>query len=354
MSLESEFNLSIEQIEATYRDITDRLTERAIVRERVTASVFDELVKEIDDLVAGIIILIATIDVQAPSRAAFKRRRLVTLQKEIRTLTRSSYRTLKRVSERRFVNFLSIEAGFFANALNESLTANAANTNNPFKPLRQEAIDTLADRQTVLGATINQWWGAQSDGTVDRISRAIQQGFDRGEGTEQLIRRIRGTRAGRFQDGVIQRSRRGALTIVRTALNAIANAANEQIIEENKALLAGYQHISVIDGNTSDVCIARSNLRWDLDQRPIDHDFPYDTPPLHPNCRSIVQPLLNASVPPVSTFDSFFKRQSAKKQGEIIGVGKAKLYREGRITLRDLVNQQNRPLTLEQLQEMNS
>ena len=49
------------------------------------------------------------------------------------------------------------------------------------------------------------------------------------------------------------------------------------------------------------------------------------------------------------TFESFLNKRSVAQQKEILGPGKYKLWKDGDINMRDLIDQTGRPLTLEQL-----
>jgi hypothetical protein len=55
-------------------------------------------------------------------------------------------------------------------------------------------------------------------------------------------------------------------------------------------------------------------------------------------------------IPADTTFDAFLNRHDVAYQDELLGKGKAQLWRDGTITLKDLVSQSGRPLTLTQLQ----
>jgi hypothetical protein len=51
-----------------------------------------------------------------------------------------------------------------------------------------------------------------------------------------------------------------------------------------------------------------------------------------------------------TSFTSFLDRHDSTYIDNLLGKGKSELYRSGKITLRDLVSQNGRPLTLAQLQ----
>ena len=138
-------------------------------------------------------------------------------------------------------------------------------------------------------------------------------------------------------------------------------------------MVKAVQQISTLDSRTSDICVAYSGLTWDLNGEPIDHEKAFNGgPPHHPRCRSRLNAVtksfrelgidrdelppgkrasLNGEVPADITFDAFLKRKSQAFQNELLGPGKAELWREGRISLTDLVDQTGRPLTLNELRQ---
>ncbi|MDO9677070.1 hypothetical protein Q7547_10765, partial [Glaesserella parasuis] len=100
-------------------------------------------------------------------------------------------------------------------------------------------------------------------------------------------------------------------------------------------------------------------------------DVPYQRPPLHPRCRSILQLVTKSwkelgidgvdEMPsstrasqdgPVSeqiNYENWLKSKSPEQQDQVLGKGKADLWRRGVITFADMLNQSGRPLTLKQL-----
>ena len=125
--------------------------------------------------------------------------------------------------------------------------------------------------------------------------------------------------------------------------------------------------------HNSDICISYSGMSWDLDGNPIGNSLPFNGgPPRHWGCRSVLIPLLKSfrelgvnrdEIPPSTrssldgqvaedlSFNDFLKGKSKTFQNDLLGEGKAQLWRDGKISLTDLLDQKGRPLTLEQLKE---
>lgn len=83
-------------------------------------------------------------------------------------------------------------------------------------------------------------------------------------------------------------SRRWADTLVITAVAKVADDAHKALRDENLDLIKGKMHLSTLDTRTSLVCQVRDGKMWDTEYKPIGHELPYQRPPLHPRCRSIL------------------------------------------------------------------
>ena len=223
-------------------------------------------------------------------------------------------------------------------------------------------LATLVKNTLIQGAPSAAWWERQAGDTAFRFANEVRQGLAQGETNAQIISRVR--------EEVLQTSRRNAAALVQTSVQTVANEARMATFEENGDVVKGYVWLSTLDGRTSTICIARSGLRWNKDGTPVGHSVPFRRPPAHWNCRSVLtpwtktfrelgididepEPTTRASMDgPVSastTFEQFLDRKGAAFQDDLLGPGRAQLYRSGKITLQDLLDQNGRPLTLEQL-----
>lgn len=222
-------------------------------------------------------------------------------------------------------------------------------------------LATLVKNTLIEGAPSAQWWDRQAKDTAFRFSSAVRQGIAQGETTEQIFRRTK---------EVVGLAGRNSRALVQTSIAQVAGDVRIATIEANADLYKGYQHISTLDGHTTPQCIARSNLVWNMDKGPVGHNLLFKPPPVHWNCRSVMigvlktfkeqginlpepQGLTRASaegqIDRSTTFASFLSRRSVAEQDAQLGAGRAQLWRDGKITLRDLVDNRGNPLTLEQL-----
>jgi SPP1 gp7 family putative phage head morphogenesis protein len=251
----------------------------------------------------------------------------------------------------------------------------------------ESVIESMLKDNIVLGVPLKSFWERQAGGLQEAFTRELRSAVFAGETTNQVIRRVRGTAAAKYKDGIMETSRRGADAVVRTSAQSILNDARMKVYQANKDVIEGVQAQVTLDNRTSAICMARSGFAWDLDGKPLpgtetDEDFP-GPPPWHPNCRSTLIPIMRSigeivedpdvdrkvrevaedvpratqssmdgQVAQTLTYEDWLKTKSEAFQKEVLGPGKWELWQKGEIGLKDLTDQRGRSLTLEQLKAM--
>lgn len=228
-------------------------------------------------------------------------------------------------------------------------------------------LKTLVSDTLIQGAPSKAWWKRQAGDTAFRFSQAVRQGVAQGETTQQIVARVVG-RVG--EPGVMDISRQNAYALVNTSTQAVAAKARLAFYKENADIIKGVRQVSTLDSKTTDICKAYDGAEFTLDGEPINTTLPFNSGvPRHWNCRSVEVPItktfkemgvkmgelkrLRASedgqVDGNMKFEDFLKTKSREWQDEALGKGRAELWREGKITIRDLLDQSGNPLTLKQL-----
>jgi len=234
------------------------------------------------------------------------------------------------------------------------------------------AVEAIAKSSLTQGATISSWFGQLNETTRFNISRAVKNGVMLGLTNSQIAKSILGN--GDKGSEPIAKSRRDGVAIIRTATQTVANDVRVAGYEENADIIKAVQWVATLDSRTSDICMARSGKSWTLpDFVPIGHSIPWNGgPPAHWACRSTSLPVtrsmaeitgkaadkiaprtrasMNGAVPREMTFDQFLKGKPTAFADEMLGVGRADLWRSGKITLAQLLDQRGNPLTLAQLE----
>jgi len=237
-----------------------------------------------------------------------------------------------------------------------------------------EVIQRVSKASLIQGATINQWWTKLNDTAQFDLERTIKNGVLLGQTNREIASAIVGNGTDKGPEP-LAKSRRDAMAITRTAVQTVSNEARLATYEENSNVIKAIQWVSTLDGRTSDICIARAGKTWKFPSfKPIGHDIPWNGgPPAHWACRSTTIPITktfaeidgeDSAEPDLSpttrssmdgqvaadlSFDDFLKGKPQTFADEMLGKGRAQLWRDGKITLSELLSAKGTPLTLAQL-----
>ena len=214
------------------------------------------------------------------------------------------------------------------------------------------------------GRTLGEWFHDLGTDARAKVSRAVRTGVAIGETNEQIMRRIRGTAANQYRDGVLEATRRQAETIVRTTTIASSAGARQLVFTENADLIKGVQWLATLDTRTCPRCGGLDGQTFPVDSGP--------RPPAHPNCRCTPIPVLpsweemgfdavegedadfmrhsmDGFVPSKKTFTQWLEGRSLSDQVQVLGRTRAELFRAGKLELTDFNTSWGKPLTLADL-----
>lgn len=231
-------------------------------------------------------------------------------------------------------------------------------------------MERLVSNTLIMGAPSAEWWTRQSTDTAFKFSNAVRQGLLAGESNEQIVKRVVGTKV---SPGIMQASRSNARALVHSSIQAVSAAARRETYLKNSDVVKGIEQHSTFDSHTTDICIAYNGQQWDIDtMEPLPgSSLPYNGGvPRHWNCRSAELPVLktfkelgiNVVEPAIGTrassegqikadtsFAKWLSRRTEAQQDEQLGKGRAQLWRDGKLTLQQLLSLDGNPLSLEQL-----
>ena len=219
-------------------------------------------------------------------------------------------------------------------------------------------LDKIATDAVIQGATQGAFWAKQSADVQFKFAAAVRQGIAGAETNAQIINRVR---------QVMDVSRSNAAALVQTSTATIANDARMKVMEDNDDIVLRYRAVATLDSRTCLVCAPLDGKEWEKSGKPYGgHSSPMPSYPLHFNCRCLLIPVVldgepggtraseTGQVKASLTFEGWLSRQTQDRQDDILGKGRAEMYRKGEITLNDLVNGRGRPLTIAQLKERNN
>jgi SPP1 gp7 family putative phage head morphogenesis protein len=240
----------------------------------------------------------------------------------------------------------------------------------PQSVARAIARDTL-----VQGAKPRTWWRRQKVSLIDTVLDTARTSLQNGESAAQAAARLSGgVLNGERIKGALQATRAQANALAATAFSAVTNEARIRSFQQAPDVIKSIQQLSTFDNRTSDICIAYSGLVWDAQTlKPIGHDLPFNGgPPRHFNCRSTLIPVtrsfrelgfdidelppgtratMDGQVPADLTFSDWLKTKPPEFVDDLLGPKRAKLWRDNKIALRDLVNRRGDPVSLATLEQ---
>ena len=327
-------------------DTAHELTRRTLIGARLAAGIAAQIREKLIKLQDTIAAQIAAADINGVTRLAARRARLAKLVQEVAEDVKETYSEIEELSSGQITDVVAAELKAVKKSLasvGDSLGLDLAID----APSAAETADVLAE-PVAGGLEIADLWAQQEQQLVAIFTREMRLGQVAGETINQLVDRINGKGD---TAGVINRFVNSAESTIETAIHGGQQNAILAIANANKQTFPILTHASVLDSRTSYICLARAGLSWDAETKePLGHDFPFAAPPLHPNCRSILIPGFSTQAAkqrlnPKRFLDSL----SDEEQDDVLGPGRAKLFRAGKITVRELVDQSDRPLTLAEL-----
>jgi hypothetical protein len=246
------------------------------------------------------------------------------------------------------------------------------------KKLDPATIKALVSGTLVNGSKPSVWWNRQSIDFRNNFMDTMRTSMRNGESlTQATARVIGGTVDGVTVPGIMKTTKARANALAATAQSAVTNEAALKSYQANNDVIKMVTQVSTLDNRTSDICIAYSGQTWNVNTlRPVTElgsRLPFNGgPPRHFNCRSRLRPVtksfrelgidadeipastrasMDGQVPSDITFDQFLKSKPQSFADDLLGPKRAQLYRDGDITLTQLVDMRGNPMTLAQLEQ---
>lgn len=315
---------------------------------------------------------------------------------DIRTQRAAALAEVRRLASSELAGLASLEGQREVALLSSAVPIEIAFATVPDAKLR--AILTSRPFQ---GRLLRDWFRELEAGDRRRVEQALQLGLVEGQPIDDIVRRITGTRAQQYADGILAISRRDATAIVRTAVNHVSNAARDLVWQENADITQARVWVATLDGRTSPICRARDGQMAPVGDNPLPEGSvvlspPDARPPAHINCRSLLVAYIDGiglvgnrptvvdtrtrnkrevdfrklakqqgktiqqvrsewaaatvgRVPAATNYQQFLSRQSAAFQDQVLGRTKGRLFREGGLTLDQFVDRRGNELSLKQL-----
>jgi hypothetical protein len=234
---------------------------------------------------------------------AYRAARLETLLKQTRANILSTYKKISSSQAKTIKDIAKLERKVGASVLNNELGVSIFSLT-----MSAEALKTVISNSVIDGAPSASWWQRQARGLQDKFAGAVNHGYLLGETNAQIARRVRGTKAAGFKDGLMSVKRREAEALIRTSVMTVSNQTRLNLIEDGikTGILHGQQQLSTLDGKTTPICQIYNGRAWKMKNGmyiPHLHTLPFVStfagvthagPPRHWNCRSTLVPWLKS------------------------------------------------------------
>ena len=395
--------------------VADRLIERGIYLERYKSGLNRQILDALETLENDLTKELAVAFSKGVPNMSLRVKRLENLLADTREIIKAAYKGNAELAGTELLRLAQNEQTYVVGAMNEAIGIDLAGSKIVLNPaivgatarqiasgiydrtLNYDELKALTDGTLIQGAKSAEWWARQSLDLQTKFSDQMRQGVLRGETLDQLVARVRGTQAKLYTDGIMQASRRHAETLVRTSVQAVANSTRLSTFEANSDLISAIQWLAVLDSRTTLICMGLSGKCWEpVTYKPIGHDKKFPGNTAHVRCRSTPVSVLKSfkevssamgedeldrefkkqlekqgftpeeiagikrntrasmdgQVPAEITFDKWLGGKTPAFQDELLGKGRGKLFRDGKITLTDLIDQSGRPLTIEELERL--
>lgn len=287
------------------------------------------------------------------SLSQFEQARKLALFRELDRQIKAGYITVRQATLKQMSDYAQLEAQIALKQI--STVAEGDVLTGVLGPLLSTQTVQAIAALPIQGLSLGDWFSAQAENMSRETRRVIQNGLLTGRTLPDMVRQIIPPR-GSVAPAVLRRARNDAMAVTRTTVNAVQNfAALESYIAAGEDVSDSFRLIAVRDSRTTAICRALDGLVQRND------DPAAKRPPFHIGCRTSVSPIVtdafqskrDQKTQPLTfgSYGSWLREQTSSEQDSILGATRADLWRNGRMTLADAVDSDNRVLTLEQLRQ---
>lgn len=337
-------------------DLYDASVRHQVYLLRLSTATVNKLIRLLNAVDTDLVAQITKYDPTEVS-GTYSERRLKRMLEAIREINRDAYNIVNRELTSDLLALGSYEASFAARSLAGTVQI-ALDVTTP----SVEQLKAAVNAKPFQGRILKEWGRDLEEAAFRRVRDSIRMGYVEGEPIDSIVRRIRGTRAQGYADGILQTNRRNVESVVRTAINHTATAARQETFRANADLIKGWRFVATLDGRTTVQCASLDGKVFDVGTGPL--------PPRHFNCRSTMAPVtkswrelgfdidelpvgtrasMNGQVPATETYQTWLRRQPAEFQDEVLGASKGKLFRRGNLPLEKFVDLNGAAMSLDDL-----
>lgn len=219
--------------------------------------------------------------------------------------------------------------------------------------VQQAIFGNVMSIEPQKGYTVGEALLRYGRNNADKVTTLAREGILLGKSNDEIAQDIL---------DIIPTQERKAATLARTITNHVATSARNETMKEHQDVVDGYKWVATLDSRTSLICGSRDGIVYELDDS-------NPKPPAHFNCRSTISFVVNPEydlgkditgtrpakgdtkgrVSADLNYGDWLRRQSPDFQERVLGAERAKLFRDGGMTLDRFVDDQGNVLTLDEL-----
>lgn len=205
-----------------------------------------------------------------------------------------------------------------------------------------QVLGALVESKPLQGKILKEWTDKLSADSFASLQSAVRMGLVEGQSYDQITKRIIGTKALQYNDGIMQLNRVKTQALVSTTVSHATNVARDSLYQQNSDVIKAVQWCSTLDGRTTTLCKSRDGKLYPIDSG--------ERPPAHFRCRSSMTPVLkswkemglkerdipegtrasmNGQVAETETYQTWLKKQPHAFQDETLGKARAEMFRNG-------------------------
>jgi hypothetical protein len=217
----------------------------AVYLERYKSSLWKRIAALLDKADAD---LVAQLQKRA-ARSALTEYRLELLLAAVRDLNAAAMKRFRAALREELRGLAGYELDYQLRALRDAVPP-GLETRVEFVAPAARTVYAAAVTKPFQGRLLRDWARGLERSRYEKAAAAIRLSVIEGEPIALTVQRLRGTRARRYQDGVLAVTRREAEAISRTAINHVVTKARDTLFAENDDVVKGVQWVSTLDART--------------------------------------------------------------------------------------------------------
>lgn len=336
----------------TNEEILDLLLKRDLLLQRVSNGLSKEIASQYIKMIDEAINSLGKVDIS-----------LINMNKIIKEINSNIGLDYANVEDN-FNEVAITEASFIPKAINGIVAVDIMN-----KTLPDSLVNKIVKNSILSdGLLISESFNALNEKTKKIFQGQIRLGVLNGNTSQEIISNIKP-----FINDITENKLR---TLVKTSISTVINNTRMDTYRENESIFKGYQWHATLDSRVRIEHLLLDGATWDLNGKGTNDKgkkYYFRNSPAGWNCRCILLPItksykelgLDIEEIPAGTRSSmdgyvastlkasdWFEKKGSSFQKEYLGEKRYSLFKEGKITLSDLVSQKGRVLTVEELRKL--